>query len=190
MASGYFMLAAGTDEGHIYLRQGWSQDYTNPRIHGCGTKPLIDVKFSKNGHILAAASLDQHIYILRYSDGDYVPNSACALEQGFPVSINFSEDSSKLVINSNQRKLLVLDPNTLDLLFKKEDLQNCLWTRWNSKYPTITKTANSPMMPIVLGNESNIVAAGDENGTVYLWKDIDSIKEHIGSNYQTHTTSV
>lgn len=127
---------------------------------------------------------------MRYSDGDYVPNSACALEQGFPVSINFSEDSSKLVINSNQRKLLVLDPNTLDLLFKKEDLSNCYWTRWNSRYPTITKTANSPMMPIVLGNASNIVAAGDENGTVYLWKDIDSIKEHIGSNFQTHTTSV
>ena len=46
------------------------------------------------------------------------------------------------------------------------------------------------MMPIVLGNASNIVAAGDENGTIYLWKDIHSIKEHIGCNFQTHTTSI
>lgn len=31
------------------------------------------------------------------------------------------------------------------------------------------------MMPIMLGNQSNIVAAGDENGNFMLWKDIDSI---------------
>lgn len=31
MDNGAFVLAAGTDDGHIHLRQGWSQDYTNPR---------------------------------------------------------------------------------------------------------------------------------------------------------------
>jgi len=140
------------------------------------------VKFSKNGQLLAAASLDKHIYILRYREGDYVPNSACKLENGFPVSINFSQDSNKIVINSNLRKLLVLDPVSLDLMYKPEDLSSCFWSHWNSKFPTITKTANSPMMPIVLGNVSNMVAAGDDHGNIYLWKDIESIKEHIGNN--------
>jgi len=119
-----------------------------------------------------------------------VPNSACKLENGFPVSINFSQDSNKIVINSNLRKLLVLDPVSLDLMYKPEDLSSCFWSHWNSKFPTITKTANSPMMPIVLGNVSNMVAAGDDHGNIYLWKDIESIKEHIGNNQQSHTTSV
>jgi len=27
-----------------------------------------------------------------------------------------------------------------------------------------------------------MVAAGDDHGNIYLWKDIESIKEHIGNN--------
>lgn len=46
------------------------------------------------------------------------------------------------------------------------------------------------MMPIALGNQSNLVAAGDENGNVFLWKDVESIKENIGSNFVAHTASV
>ena len=46
------------------------------------------------------------------------------------------------------------------------------------------------MMPIALGNLSNIVVAGDENGNIFLWKDVESIKENIGTNFITHTTNV
>ena len=84
----------------------------------------------------------------------------------------------------------MLDPESLDLMYKPEDLSGCFWSHWTSKFPTITKSQNSPMMPMVLGNVSNMVAAGDENGNIFLWKDVDSIKEHIGNNIQCHTTSV
>ena len=46
------------------------------------------------------------------------------------------------------------------------------------------------MMPIAIGNLSNLVTAGDENGNVYLWKDVESIKEDIGINFLTHTSNV
>ena len=46
------------------------------------------------------------------------------------------------------------------------------------------------MMPIALGNLSNMVAAGDENGNVYFWKEVESIKENISCNFQTHTSNV
>ena len=39
------------------------------------------------------------------------------------------------------------------------------------------------MMPISLGNLSNLVVAGDEYGNVYLWKDVESIKENVGNNF-------
>jgi WD40 repeat protein len=46
------------------------------------------------------------------------------------------------------------------------------------------------MMPIALGNVSNMVVSGDENGIISIWKDIDSIKENIGCNFNYHTSSV
>ena len=39
--------------------------------------------------------------------------SALKIEKcGFPISIAFSDDSKKIVINTSQRKLLLLDPST------------------------------------------------------------------------------
>jgi hypothetical protein len=46
------------------------------------------------------------------------------------------------------------------------------------------------MVPICLGNLSNMVTAGDENGNIYIWKNIDSIKEHVGVNLNGHTSHI
>ena len=46
------------------------------------------------------------------------------------------------------------------------------------------------MIPITVGHTSNLVASGDENGNIFLWKDIESIKENIGVNIQCHTSSL
>jgi hypothetical protein len=182
------VVAAGTETGKVVIRQDWEEFI--PRQHECGQKSIIDVKFSKNGQLIAAASLDKNIYLLKYHEGEYQALAACKLENGFPVALNFSEDSQRIVISTNQRKLLVLDPTNFMLMYKPEDLSSCFWSSWLSKFPLITKSANSQMMPIALGNLSNIVAAGDENGNVYVWRDVESIKENIGNNFVTHTANV
>ena len=46
------------------------------------------------------------------------------------------------------------------------------------------------MMPISNGNNSNMVVAGDENGITSIWKDVESIKENIGCNFNYHTSAV
>jgi hypothetical protein len=125
--------------------------------------------------MIAAASVDKNIYLLKFHDGEYIALAACKLENGFPLSLNFSEDSTRIVISTNQRKLLVLDPTNFMLMYKPEDLSLCFWSSWQSKFPLVTKKANSQMMPIALGNQSNMVAAGDENGNVFFWKDVESI---------------
>lgn len=140
--------------------------------------------------MIAGASLDKCIYLLKYHDGDYQALAACKVENGFPVSINFSEDSSKIVINTNQRKLMLLDPVTFEFMYKPDDLSTCFWSHWVSKYPLITKSPKSIMMPMVLGNQSNMVAAGDEYGNVFVWRDVESIKDHIGCNFLSHTSNV
>ena len=75
-------------------------------------------------------------------------------------------------------------------MFRVEDLAQCFWTSWLGRYPLVTKASNTNLLPIALGNISNLVAAGDENGNIYLWKDVESIKEHIGVNLNGHMAPV
>ena len=42
----------------------------------------------------------------------------------------------------------------------------------------------------MLGNASNIVIAGDDYGNVYFWRDVDTVKSHIGVNIHSHMSSV
>ena len=116
--------------------------------------------------------------------------AACRLDNGFPVALNFSEDSKRLVICTNQRKLLLLDPVTFSLMFRVEDLSQCYWSMWLGRYPLVTKAANSNLLPISLGNLSNLVTAGDDYGNVYFWKDVDSVRPHIGVNILAHMSAV
>jgi WD40 repeat protein len=139
---------------------------------------------------VAVASSDKHIYLFQYQDGDYQKLAACRLENGFPVAVNFSEDSKKVVICTNQRKLLLLDPVTFQLMFRVEDLAQYFWSSFNGRYPLVTKSANSSMVPFALGHNSNIVAAADENGNLHVWKDVESIKENIGLNLVGHASAI
>ena len=60
---GGFIIAVGTVSGSVIIRQDWEEFV--PRHHECGRNhPIVDLKFSKNKSILAAASTDGHIYLL------------------------------------------------------------------------------------------------------------------------------
>ncbi len=89
--------------------------------------------------LIAVASQDKNVYLLQYQDNDYQALVACRLENGFPVSLNFSEDSSKIVICTNQRKLLLLDTSNFQLFFKIDDVAQYFWSTWIGRYPLITK---------------------------------------------------
>lgn len=93
----------------MLVRQEWEQaasrQFTCSKAsknaaHGATTS-ILDIKFSKNGQTIAAACQDKQVYIMNFHDGDYHASKACQLENGFPVAINFSEDSKKLVISTN-----------------------------------------------------------------------------------------
>mmetsp|Transcript_34024 Transcript_34024/g.33184 ORF Transcript_34024/g.33184 Transcript_34024/m.33184 type:complete len:273 (-) Transcript_34024:1695-2513(-) len=188
LEEGGFIVAAGTNDGTLVIMQEWEK--SAPRNQACGSKTLTDIKFSKNGGMIAVGSTDQYIYMLNYQHNDYVLDQACKLDNGFPVSINFSEDSNKIVICTNQRKLLLLDAQTKQLIFKVEEVQQSFWSSWIGRYPLITKSSTTAMISIVLGNLSNIASAGDENGNIYLWKNIENIKENVGLNFSGHTAHV
>jgi len=59
---GSFIACAGTNEGNLIIRQDWEE--IAPRHHECGNKAINDVKFSKNGGLIAVASTDKNVYLL------------------------------------------------------------------------------------------------------------------------------
>ena len=61
LEEGGFIVAAGTVDGNLIIRQDWEEII--PRHHYCGHKQINDVCFSKNGALIAAASSDKHIYL-------------------------------------------------------------------------------------------------------------------------------
>lgn len=71
-----------------------------------------------------------------------------------------------------------------------EDVSQNFWSSWIGRYPLITKSPTTSMIPFCLGNLSNMVAAGDENGNVFLWKNVEHIKENIGLNFTGHTSHI
>ena len=35
-----------------------------------------------------------------------------------------------------------------------------------------------------------MVVAGDENGNIFLWKNVENIKENVGVNFTGHTSQI
>jgi WD40 repeat protein len=64
LEEGGFITAAGTSEGNLIIRQDWEEII--PRHHECGIKTINDVKFSKNGILIAVASTDKNVYLLNF----------------------------------------------------------------------------------------------------------------------------
>ena len=53
LEEGGFKVAVGTANGFLAVRQDWEEE---PRRKECGEKVIHDVKFSKNGNLVAVAS--------------------------------------------------------------------------------------------------------------------------------------
>ena len=77
LIEGGFIAAVGTNEGNLILRQDWEEII--PRHHQCGIKSINDIKFSKNGNLIAVASTDKNVYLLAFEENDYLALAACYL---------------------------------------------------------------------------------------------------------------
>ena len=88
--------------------------------------------------MIAAASVDKNIYLMKFHDGDYQALSACTIANGFPVAINFTDDSTRILISTNQKKNLILDPINFQLSYLPEEISEYFFSQWLSKFPLNT----------------------------------------------------
>ena len=124
------------------------------------------------------------------------------IENGFPISLTFSEDSTKILITTNKRQLLlcklfniiksftIVDPRSYELMSRIEDVIQIYWNEWNGRFSLITKNNKSEMIPVILGSRSNMVVCGDEFGHIHIWKNSESVKNNIGGDYTSHGSQI
>ena len=141
LEEGGFIIAAGTVSGSVFIRQDWEEII--PRYHSVSNRSINDLAFSPNGQLLAAACSDKFIYLFQLNDNDFVKLQGCKLESGFPVSLNFSKDSKKILVTTNLRKMLLLDPGSYTILTRVEDICQCFWEQWVGRYALVTKSQSS-----------------------------------------------
>ena len=70
LEDGGFIVAVGTEEGKIAIRQDWEE---LTRRNECGSAQILDIQFSKTGTLLAVASQDQSVYLLEFKETEYQP---------------------------------------------------------------------------------------------------------------------
>ena len=128
--------------------------------------------------------------MLELEENEYRVRKQRRLDKGFPVSLIFSQDSTYLLISNNQRKLMMLDPRTLEMNFTVEDVSRQYWDEWLGKCPVHTKSTTAALLPATVAHTCSMIAGTDENGTLYLWRDHGELLKYIGSNYTGSSSQI
>ena len=81
---------------------------------------IVDVQFSKDGQMLAAGSQDGNVYLWKYENREFTNYSTISINNGFPISIEFSEDNTKILVTTNYRKVLVLNIIELKMYYQAD----------------------------------------------------------------------
>jgi len=156
---------------------------------------------------MAVASMDGHIYLLQFHITDFFHFASCSLERDFAVNLNFSEDSSMLTLFTNRRKVMMVNVANFREFLQEERANRRgagkdadLLQRSGPAVGPVGKVEDpvslapaqtcSPRDSLSLGNTSNCLICGDENGNVYLFKAIEDIKNNIGPSFAAHTSPV
>jgi WD40 repeat protein len=128
--------------------------------------------------------------MLEWSETRFVPLLATKIDLGFPVSLTFSEDSTKILITTNKRALVVLDHRTNQLITALDGVVKLYWNKWDSKFTLVTKNPNSALIPVSLGHVSNVVGAGDEFGNVHIYASPENVRNNVGLNFTGHSSLI
>jgi WD40 repeat protein len=206
LEEGGFIVAAGTSHGSVVLRQDWEDAV--PRKHTCCEGfEITDIVFSNDKTLMAVSAMNSFVYLFQFHLRDYILFASCSLEEDFPISLNFSEDSSLISVFTNTRKVMLVSvanfreflhesettehiQATMPIYYKLEDVANKLWSNWKMQYPLLLPKPALPRIPLSLGNTSNAVICGDENGNIYIYKSVEDIRANVGPSYAAHTSSV
>lgn len=185
---GGIVFAFGTKMGKIMLRFDWEE---HPK-HMEFQKPILHVRFSPNGTLLAALCENGYLYLFSNTNGTYFEfdPKEVYFDNEIPLTINFFDNSKAIVVGTsecNYYKLELPEVRNKDKIQDNEkfDVANAVL-----RYPLFDEKNYSKWNTFVCGQEQKFIAGGDENGLLYLWKDIDQLKQNCGIALRSHCSRI
>ncbi|MGA2279396.1 MAG: hypothetical protein ABSG80_03735 [Verrucomicrobiota bacterium] len=159
------MMASGCEDStvRVYDTNNWSLLWTSTTNANAHTTNVTAVSFSKDGTLLATASMDQTIKIWSANKGT-IQQTFTGHTNGV-TSVAFSPDGSKIVSGCMDGTVKVWDSSG-----------NCLVT-----IPAHTL----PVTATLFSTEGSLVISGSDDGTIRLWSAADgsAVRTLGGQNY-------
>ena len=84
-----------------------------------------------------------------------------------------------------------MDTKSLNIIAKLQDISGIDWRNWNARHAVTTSGKNIVMLPTTCANTTTAIVSGDETGQLFVWKNVDCIKEKVlCGNYTAHSTKI
>ena len=181
-------FAFGTQKGTVMLRFDW-EEY--PKSFNCG-KEITCIKFTPNASHIIAASANQFAYIFIHHNGSYFdfPPKEVPFENEIPLSINFTQNLSNVIIGTNTHnhyKLDLPDLKNKDLILENQELDI---SKMKLKYAINDKTNLKEAVPILFGQDVKFIISGDEYGNLMVFNNTSELVSNSGITLLGHASRI
>lgn len=185
-----FTTAIGCVNGDVYIRNNW--DALCKRYDIFGESKITEIKFGMDNTMLVVCTQDKDLYLLSLNDnGEYVKMKSLKTQDGFPISVNFDGEYSRLLILTSNWKFTVvnLDKFTVSGL-GDDDLNRTFWVYFKGKYVVSPKTTSTVANVVNIGIKNNFVISSDELNNIHMWRNPQHVSRNSGNVYKVHSSHV
>jgi WD40 repeat protein len=174
-------ISARSQEGSVVILSLLEDDVRIVKTNQDAKGYICDVKFSPDGNILAAASMDSSVYVYDCLQ-DFKLKNKCSADGGLPViHLNWSSDSSLFMAaamrTSTTQIKYYLESNASELEEDSEEVSNATWASWTSVGGRAVKGCYrkgaadpSSLTSVCRSGSGSLVASGDDSGSLRLHK--------------------
>ena len=129
-----FVTAIGCSSGEVFIRLNWENELKKYDIFG--DKTITEVKFGMDNSLLVVCTQDKDLFILALNENnEYAKMKSLKTQDGFPVSVNFDGDFSKLLILTSNWKFTVVNLDKFMVSgLGDDDLNTNYWVSFNGRY--------------------------------------------------------
>jgi len=168
-------------EGAVLILSLLEDDVRIVNVNSDAKGYISDVKFSPDGNMLAAASMDSSVYVYDCLQ-DFKLKHKCEVAGGLPViHLNWTADSAVFMTsamrkNETQIKYWLADAAT-ELEEDADEVSNASWNTWTSVFGKAVKGCYrkgaadpSSLTSVSRSADGKLVASGDSDGSLRIHK--------------------
>ena len=185
-----FVTAIGCSSGEVFIRLNWENELKKYDIFG--DKTITEVKFGMDNSLLVVCTQDKDLFILALNENnEYAKMKSLKTQDGFPVSVNFDGDFSKLLILTSNWKFTVVNLDKFMVSgLGDDDLNTNYWVSFNGRYIISPKSTSMLSNTMVIGIKHNFIIASDEMNNIHFWRNPNELNRNSGLVFKSHASHV